>query len=49
MQIDEIRILPRGIEEILGIKIVNLTGKHLFIEVKPNMSAPTELILRHLD
>jgi len=47
MKINEIRILPRGLEEVIGLKITNKTGKHLFIEVIPNMWEPKELIIRH--
>ena len=47
MKKDEIRLLRRGLEEVIGIKITNKTGKHLFIEVKPNMWEPRELVIKH--
>lgn len=46
MKVNEIRLLPRGLEEVLGIKFTNKTGHHIFIEVKPNMFEPKELIIR---
>lgn len=47
MKRNEIRLLAKGLEEVIGFKITNKTGKHLFIEVKPNMWRPLELVIRH--
>lgn len=46
MRRDDIRILKRGLEEVLGIKVTNETGEHLFIEVRPNLWNPIEIIIR---
>ncbi len=43
---NEIRILKRKLEEILNLKIINATGKHLFIEVRPSIHEPRELVIR---
>ena len=46
MKWNEIRLLPKGLEEVIGIKITNQTGHHLFIEVIPNAWNSKELIIR---
>ncbi len=46
MEKNKIRVFKNGLEEVLGIKITNETGEHLFIEVKPNLNNPKELVIR---
>lgn len=43
---DSVRFLPQSLKSVLGVSITNKTGIHLFIEVRPSLVRPTELVIR---